>query len=144
MSWPKISTFHMTWFTNRFKGGCTGNVASMWQNCNKQRNKFLGTLQKSIPPPSNLCPNYFRDYHCKLPNIITVTWQALFNTLYNQIIIFYLRMAKARMNYCLLYRQTYIAKNLFALLSGISKIFSPSFKLRSKNDSSPPHMTDAC
>ena len=52
-------------------------------------------------------------------------------------------MAKARMNYRLLYRLTYIAKNLFNLLSGISKIFSPSFKLRSKNDSCPPHMTDA-
>ena len=82
--------FHMTWFTNRYKGGCSGNVTSMWQDFNKQGNKFLRHLQKSIPHPSNLCPNYC-NYHCKLPNIITVTWLALFNTLYNQIIILYLR-----------------------------------------------------
>ena len=85
---------HMTWFTNRFKGGCS-NVTSKWQDRNKQGNKFLSPLKKSIPTPSNLCPNYFRDYYGKLPNIITVTWLALFNTLYSQIIISYLRMAKS-------------------------------------------------
>ena len=46
------------------KGGCNGNLASMWQDCNKRGKKSLRPPlkldQKSIRPPLNSLPKMVR------------------------------------------------------------------------------------